>query len=252
MRLDKFLVEKQFVESRNRASILLEKGLVNVNGKPQKASYDVKDTDKIEVLENLKFVSMGGYKLEKAIKDFNLSLEGKICADIGCSKGGFTQCLLMSNVKKIYAVDVTISELDKTILSDNRVIPIEINARTLDENTFGKVDFVCVDCSFISIKNIIDNLISILDDNGEMVVLLKPQFECGEKNLTKNGIVKNSKILKNLCQEFNLLFNQKGLSVKDFTIAPKRDNKNLEFLFNLTKQKLPIIKDINRLLDGLI
>ena len=251
MRLDKYLFEKAFAESRNRALILLEKGLVFVNGKRQKASYEVKENDIVEIIEGLKFVSMGGYKLEKALNDFKLSVKDKVCADIGCSKGGFTQCLLENGAKKVYAVDVSISELDQSILADNRVVTVEENARFLNENTFGKVDFVCVDCSFISIKHIINNLISLLCQDGEMVILLKPQFECGEKNLTKSGIVKNKKILKELCLEFSTLFSSLNLAVKGLTLAPIRDNKNIEFLFYLSKNNSTSV-NINRIIDGLI
>lgn len=237
MRLDKYLVEKGFVESRNRANILLEKGLVLVNNKIQKPSYIVKATDTISIVEQIKYVSMGGYKLEKALKEFDIVLNNKICADIGCSKGGFTECMLNFGANKVYAIDVSISELDLSLLNNDKVITKEINARELTRQTFiDKMDFVAVDCSFISIKYILDNLIQILSNNGEMVILLKPQFECGAINLTKSGIVKNKKILLNICKDYLQYFMQNNLKVKNFTFAPIRENKNIEFLFYLSTQ----------------
>ncbi len=250
MRLDKFLSTNGYAESRNRALILLEKGCVTVNGKNEKASYEVKETDNILVTEPIKYVSMGGYKLEKALKDFNISIKNKTCADIGCSKGGFTQCLLNEGAKKVYALDVNLDELDLSLKNDKRVSAIQINAREMDEKTFGKVDFLCVDCSFISVKYIINNLISVLNANGEMVILLKPQFECGEKNLTKKGIVKNKSILKIICQEYCQYFFSLNLFVKGFTNAPIRENKNIEFLFYLTQNKMDYnINKINSIID---
>jgi len=235
MRLDKYLVEKGFVETRNRANILLEKGLVLVNDKIQKPSYNVKELDEIKIVEPIKYVSMGGYKLEKAINTFSINLKDKICADVGCSKGGFTQCMLINGAKNVYAIDVSISELDESLIKNNKVITKEINARELSSKTFSdKMDFIAVDCSFISVKYILNNLLAILSTNGEMVILLKPQFECGANNLTKSGIVKNKKILINLCKEYFLYFSQNGLKVKDFTFAPIRENKNIEFLFYLS------------------
>lgn len=235
MRLDKYLVENNYVESRNRASILLEKNQVLVNGKPQKPSYDVKELDKVEIVDTLKYVSMGGYKLEKAILDFNISLKNKICVDIGCSKGGFTQCLLKNGAKKVYAVDVTIAELDSSLAENPLVYTKEINAKDLNKDTIkDEIDFVCVDCSFISIKNIIDNIMDILKIGGEAVILLKPQFECGAINLTKKGIVKNKSVLSKVCLDFYNYFISKNISILNFTTAPIRANKNIEFLFHLS------------------
>ncbi len=251
MRLDKYLFINGFTESRNRALILLEKGCVLVNGRVEKASYDVKEADIISISEPIKYVSMGGYKLEKALKDFNISIKDKVCADIGCSKGGFTQCLLNAGANRVYAVDVNTSELDQSLKSDDRVTLVEINARDMTDSCFGKVDFLCVDCSFISVKLILKNLLAILKSTGEMVILIKPQFECGEKNLTKKGIVKNKIILKKICKDFYDLFISEGLYVKGFTNAPIRENKNLEFLFNLTFEKSNNLNLINSIIDGL-
>jgi len=245
MRLDKYLVDNGFVESRNRANILLEKGLVLVNGKTQKPSYQIKENDVVNIKENIKYVSMGGYKLEKALNEFNISLLDKICADIGCSKGGFSECMLNFSAKKVYAVDVSISELDVNLYNDKKVVPLEINAKDLKSSLFEDIiDFIAVDCSFISVKNIINSLINILSQKGEMVILLKPQFECGAKNLTKGGIVKNKKILLNICEEFLSFFTSLNFSVLNFSYAPIRENKNVEFLFYLSRQGESINKEI--------
>ena len=236
MRLDKYLSQNGFAESRNRALILLEKDCVLVNGKKQKASYEVKDSDVVSIIEPIKYVSMGGYKLERALSEFKIDVLDKTCADIGCSKGGFSQCLIVNGAKKVVAVDVNLDELDFSLKQDKRITPIKLNAREICENSFEKVDFICVDCSFISIKYILPNLLTVLKDGGKLVVLLKPQFECGEKNLTKKGFVKNKTILKNICQDFVKYFNSFNLNIKGFTNAPIRENRNLEFLFYLSRQ----------------
>ena len=239
MRIDKYLVNFGYVESRNRASILIEKNSVLVNGKPVKASFDFnEEKDVLEIKEQIKYVSMGGYKLEKALIDFNLNLQDKICIDIGCSTGGFTQVLLLNNAKKIYALDVNTSLLDSTLAENVKVYPIQMNIRDITENSFSeKIDFACVDCSFISVKYFLDKIPSILTDLGEIVALIKPQFECGQQNLTKNGIVKDKKILKKVCLDIKDFCESKELYIKDFTSAPIRDNKNVEFLLYITKQK---------------
>lgn len=239
MRIDKYLVNLGYVESRNRASILIEKNYVLVNGKPVKASYDFnEEKDVLEIKEQIKYVSMGGYKLEKAFLDFHLDVTSKVCIDIGCSTGGFTQVLLLNNAKKIYALDVNTSLLDSSLVESEKVFPIQMNIRDVSENTFGQlIDFACVDCSFISIKYILDKIPSILTDIGEIVALVKPQFECGQQGLTKNGIVKDNRTLKKVCLDIYDFCVFKGLYIKDFTTAPIRDNKNVEFLLYITKEK---------------
>lgn len=236
MRLDKYLYVNGYSESRNRAVILIEKNRVTVNGKIEKASYEVKDGDVVEVSKPIEYVSMGGYKLEKALKDFDCSVKEKICLDVGCSTGGFTQALLMGDAKKVYAVDVNTSLLDEKILNDKRVEPITLNARNLSYDTFiVKPEIAVADCSFISLKYILEPISRAVDDNGEIICLIKPQFECGEKALNKKGILKDKKLLYKICYELRDFCLDKLLYPIDFTFAPIRADKNVEFFFRLSK-----------------
>ena len=243
MRADLFLVEKSFVNSRNRAGILFEKDLVRINGKIVKPSYDVKDGDKIEILQEIAYVSMGGYKLEKALKDFKIDINDKTCVDVGCSTGGFTQVMLLGGAKRVYAVDVNTDVLDESISKNPKVEPIKINAKNLSSNIIKEnVDFCAVDCSFISLKHLLKPIFCSLSDNGEAVALIKPQFECGAENLTKKGIVKNKKVVFVTCLNIFDYCVESGFNVLDVTIAPIREKKNLELLIYLSKIKNGIDK----------
>ncbi len=238
MRLDKYLSENGFATSRNRALILIEKNFVRVNGKAEKASYEVKENDKITILEPIKYVSMGGYKLEKALEDFNYFVNDKICVDVGASTGGFTQRLLLSGAKKVYCLDVNTSLLDKTLSDDERVEKITLNARELNENTFCvKPDLAVADCSFISLKHILVPVSSAIKQDGEIICLIKPQFECGENSLNKKGIVKNLKDIKNACCNLLDYCLSCGLYPVNFTFAPIRQDKNAEYFFLISKIK---------------
>lgn len=236
MRLDKFLYEKGYSESRNRALILIEKNRVKVNGKAEKASYDVKESDLIEVTKPIEYVSMGAYKLEKALNDFKIDVSGKICLDVGCSTGGFTQILLLGGAKKVYAVDVNTSLLDEKISSDERVETVTVNARNLNGNTFNvKPQLAVADCSFISLKHLLVPIFQSLSDDGEIVCLIKPQFECGEKALNKKGILKDKKVVYKICCELRDFCLGNSLYPTDFTFAPVRAEKNVEYFFRLSK-----------------
>lgn len=238
MRLDKYLSENGFATSRNRALILIEKNFVRVNGKSVKASYDVKENDKITVTEPIKYVSMGGYKLEKALEDFNYSVVDKICVDVGASTGGFTQRLLLSGAKKVYCLDVNTTLLDKTLSEDERVSKITLNARELNETTFLiKPDLAVADCSFISLKNVLVPISRAIKQDGEIICLIKPQFECGISNLNKKGIVKNDKAVIGVCRELLDYCISNFLYPVNFTFAPIRQDKNAEYFFLISKTK---------------
>lgn len=236
MRLDKFLYEKGYSESRNRALILIEKHRVTVNGKNEKASYEVKDGDVIEVSKPIEYVSMGGYKLEKALSEFHCDVKGKICLDVGCSTGGFTQALLMNDAKKVYAIDVNTSLLDEKVSKDKRVELVTLNARNLSANTFDiKPEIAVADCSFISLKYILGPISQAIAVNGEIICLIKPQFECGEKALNKKGILKDKKLLYKICYDLRDYCLDNLLYPIDFTFAPIREDKNVEYFFRLSK-----------------
>lgn len=197
-RLDLYLVSQGAADSREKIKKLIESGNVTVNGKIiKKAGYPVCSDDIININKiDEKYVSRGGYKLERAINSFSLDLENKICADIGASTGGFCDCMLQNGAKKIYAVDVGTGQLADKIKNDDRVTNIEkCNFRYADEDLFGeKVQFCSVDVSFISLKLILPSLFSVMSDESKAVCLIKPQFEAGKENIGKNGIVKSKSV----------------------------------------------------------
>lgn len=201
MRADVYLVSNDFCESRQRAKKLIESGRVTVNGDVvSKVSKDIFETDIVEVKpsEKYEYVSRGGYKLEAALDSFCVDPEGLTAADIGASSGGFTDCLLCRNVKKVYAVDCGTGQLASKIAEDHRVVSIEnTNARYIDETLFGgRVDIAVMDLSFISQTLVFPAIARILKNGGCLVSLIKPQFEVGRSGVGKNGIVKNEKIRK--------------------------------------------------------
>ena len=251
MRLDVYLTDKGFFKSRNKAAETVKRRLIEVDGKVvYKPSYTV-DPEKSEIIikESDSFVSNGGYKLQKAFDDFNFNAENLICADIGASTGGFTECLLRHGAKKIYAVDVGKSQLDETLSKDERVIVIdEFNARDMCENTFGeKVDLVTSDVSFISLTYILRQISRVLKDNGYAIVLVKPQFECGRKSLNKNGIVTDVKDRKRAIEDVINFAGSVNLATKNVTNAPVKPDKNVEYLLLLQKSAVNEKIDLTKL-----
>ena len=239
MRLDLYLFKNGLCRSRTKAAEAIEKGAVSVNGKTvQKASFDVKESDEIELREeNVSFVSNGGYKLEKAFADFGFPAENLVFVDVGASTGGFTDCLLKHGAKKIFAVDVGESQLTDELKSNDKVVVKDnLNARNLTANDLGEyVDGAVCDVSFISLTYVLRPIYDTLKENGFAVVLLKPQFECGKKYLNKNGIVNSVKAREEAAMKIFDFANSLGFTVSDFTNAPLREGKNVEYLFYLTK-----------------
>jgi len=198
MRLDKLLTEKGLTKSRQRAQALITEGKILVDGKViSKASKDISDEAKIEIVgEDIKWVSRAGLKLEKALEHWKIDVRDFVCLDIGASTGGFTDVLLSNNISKVYAVDVGHGQLDEKIKNDPHVINIEkTNARELSDKIIPeKVDFVCIDVSFISLELILPEAKRFLKEGGQIIALIKPQFEVGKKNLGKSGVVKDPKL----------------------------------------------------------
>lgn len=246
MRLDKFLSE-QF-GSRTKASTAILKNLVLVNGKTVQPSYEYKEGDKIEIIaaeEN--YVSAGGFKLGKAIKDFDCSVDGKIFADIGASTGGFTDCLLQHGAHKVYCIDIGESQLDKSLLNKNIVIIDNYNARNLDRNLFSeKLDGVVIDVSFISLTYILEGVSNILDDGAIVLALIKPQFECESRKVGKNGIVHGSDIHKRILNKVLSFARDCNLIPQKLTNAPIINGKNMEYVALLKKNAER--KNINEIL----
>ena len=236
MRLDLFLYTTYNLKSRTYAQELVKKGKVKVNGDVvSKVSLEVSQNDNIEVNLEESFASQGAFKLKKAIEEFNISVDGKICADFGCSNGGFTDILLRNNAKLVYAYDVGECALEQSLLDSSKVIFIKQNLRELPDDV-NKVDFVCCDVSFISIKLIIPSIFKILNDDGEGVILIKPQFEAGKKYLNKSGIVKDKKIHEKIKEDVCACLETTGLNVKGITTSPIfYENKNVEYLVYFQK-----------------
>lgn len=236
MRLDKFCAEN--FGSRTKAANAIDSGLVLVNGKVVAASYILKDTDEVSFLESKEsYVSAGGYKLSKALKDFSFSVEGKIFADIGASTGGFTDCLLQNGASKVYCVDVGESQLHESLRKKNIVIIDNFNARNLTGNLFSdKLDGAVIDVSFISLTYILGGVANILENGGTVIALIKPQFECESRSVGKNGIVKEPAVHKKIIEKIYTFANNCNLSPKQITNAPIIKNKNLEYLILLEKE----------------
>ena len=234
-RLDIALFERGFAESREKAKALIMAGIVFVNNqKSDKAGNTVKPDDIIEVRgETLKYVSRGGLKLEKAVASFNISLEGCVCADIGASTGGFTDCMLQNGATKVYAVDVGYGQLDWKLRSDERVVCMErTNARYLDRDQIpDELDFASIDVSFISLKLILPAVHRVLKEGGHVACLIKPQFEAGREKVGKKGVVRDPDVHLEVLENFLTHAKDSGFTVLDITFSPIRGPEgNIEYL----------------------
>ena len=205
MRIDKYLFENGYAQSRQKAREIIEAGMVYVDKKQiTKPSYDLDpETKEIEVTgKPYEYVSRGGVKLEGALDHFKVEVNGLVAADIGSSTGGFTDCLLKRGAKKVFAIDSGTNQLHESLRNNEKVVVMEnFNARALDLESLGeRVDIAVCDLSFISQKYIYIPLTKILKDGGLFVSLIKPQFEAGREYLSKNGIVKDKKIHKRVIE----------------------------------------------------
>jgi 23S rRNA (cytidine1920-2'-O)/16S rRNA (cytidine1409-2'-O)-methyltransferase len=240
MRLDMALTHRGLTASRSKAQSLIRSGNVYVNGKPcQKASLSVLDTDQLEIRgEQCPFVSRGGYKLLKAIDTFHISLDGLVCMDVGASTGGFTDCMLQHGAKKVYAVDVGTDQLAEKLRMDERVVCKEqCNFRYATRNEIPEeIDFASVDVSFISLGKILPTLYQLLSLGGQAVCLIKPQFEAGRENLSKNGVVRNKNVHIRVIDGVLREISSVGFGVLGLTHSPiKGPMGNIEYLVYITK-----------------
>ena len=194
-RLDVLLVERRLAPSRERAQAMLLAGNVRVNGKPMdKPGMRVATDARIELAgEQLHYSSRGGLKLEGALEDFGVMAQDKACLDVGSSTGGFTDCLLQHGARRVYAVDVTVSQLDWKLQKDSRVVTIERNARYLKAEDVGEpVNLVTMDVSFISVTKVLPAITPLTKVGGDLLVLIKPQFELEKRLVGKGGIVRDA------------------------------------------------------------
>lgn len=239
-RIDIALVDEGFFTSRSKAKIALEDRVVHVNDKlVLKASHLVSENDEISIKgETLKYVSRGGLKLEKAINTFNLRLKDVIAMDIGASTGGFTDCMLQNGAKKVYAVDVGTDQLCDMLKESNQVVDMsQTNVRDLKISDIdGPLDFISIDVSFIPLNLVLPVAHDLLDENGEMVFLIKPQFEIGKNNGLKKGIVKDAHNHLMILKEIVTIVEVMGFAWVDLTFSPIKGPKgNIEFLAYVKK-----------------
>ena len=237
IRLDVLLFQRNLVESRERANAVIMSGGVYVEGsKALKPGIQVNPDAQIEIRETLKYVSRGGLKLEKALNDFEISPEGMVCIDCGASTGGFTDCLLQNGAKLVYAVDVGYGQLAWSIRSDPRVVTMErTNIRNVTADMFEpKPQLAVVDVSFISLKLVLPVFREIIPTDGQVLCLIKPQFEAGKEKVGKNGVVRDIETKINVLDEFIENAEQLGFCVKGLTYSPIKGPKgNIEFLCSL-------------------
>ncbi len=239
MRLDVYLTEKHLTKSRSAAADVIKSGGVSVNGRiVEKSSFDVDENDKVEIVGEMpKYVGRGGYKLEKAISARGIDLKGKVCVDVGASTGGFTDCMLQNGAAKVYAVDVGTGQLDSKIKSDSRIVSLE-NTDIRRFEPPEKADFVGADVSFISLKLILSHIFRLLKDNGEAVVLIKPQFEAGRKALSKKGVVRDEKTRLRVVREITDFAKNCGFEIVGYDLSPITGGSgNIEYLLTLRKEK---------------
>lgn len=234
-RLDVLLFEQGLVPSRQKAQAVIMAGQVRVNGlKVDKAGTAIDETATLEVKGNtLAYVSRGGLKLEKAMANFPISLEGAICGDIGASTGGFTDCMLQNGATKVYAVDVGYGQLAWSLRSDERVVCLErTNARYITEEQIpDMLDFASVDVSFISLKLILPALRARLKDGGQVVCLVKPQFEAGKEKVGKKGVVRDPAVHLEVLEQFLVHASEADFRVKGILYSPiKGPEGNIEYL----------------------
>ena len=239
-RLDVLLVERGLQESRQRAQAIIMSGSVFADGRRvDKPGATVSNDAEIEIRGNtLQYVSRGGLKLEKAMASFPITLEGAVCADIGASTGGFTDCMLQNGAAKVYAVDVGYGQLAWKLRSDERVVCLErTNARYLTREQIPEaLDFASIDVSFISLKLILPPLCALLRDGGNTAALIKPQFEAGREKVGKKGVVRDPAVHREVLERFLEHARDAGFAVLGLTYSPIRGPEgNIEYLGYLEK-----------------
>lgn len=255
-RLDILLVDKGLISSREKAKKTIMAGLVFVNEqRVDKAGTKIDTEASIEVRGKVNpYVSRGGLKLDKAIKEYALDLTDAVCMDIGASTGGFTDCMLQNGARKVYSVDVGYGQLDWKLRQDERVVNMErTNIRYIErEKVEEALDFVSIDVSFISLSKVLPVARELLSDEGEIVFLIKPQFEAGRENVGKNGVVRDSKIHKEVLHRVLGFAAEIGFSFYALTFSPIKGPKgNIEFLCYATVKEVEGVElNIDELVDS--
>ncbi|TYQ13379.1 UNVERIFIED_CONTAM: 23S rRNA (cytidine1920-2'-O)/16S rRNA (cytidine1409-2'-O)-methyltransferase [Acetivibrio alkalicellulosi] len=253
-RLDVLLVQKGYFESREKAKGSIMAGVVFVNdNKEDKPGTKVDIDSSIVIKENIhSYVSRGGLKLEKAIKVFGIDLNNKTTIDIGASTGGFTDCMLQNGATKVYAIDVGYGQLAWQLRQDSRVVCMErTNIRYVEPGQLETLaDFASIDVSFISLKKVIPQAIKLINDQGELVCLIKPQFEAGKDKVGKNGVVRDKSAHKEVVEDILAFAVDIGLKVKGVDYSPiKGPEGNIEYLVYLSKTEGELIVDVSHVID---
>ena len=241
-RLDVLLVKKNLIQSRERAKTTIMAGMVIVDGnKIDKAGTMVKENADIRVLGNqIPYVSRGGLKLEKAIKEFGVELKGKVAADIGASTGGFTDCMLQNGAVKVFAIDVGYGQLAWSLRTDERVVNMErTNVRNVTPEDIGQlIDLASIDVAFISLEKVLPAVKAMLKPDGQVVALIKPQFEAGKEKVGKKGVVRDPKVHLEVIHKVIDTAREMEFVTKELTFSPvKGPEGNIEYLVWLTKDK---------------
>lgn len=247
-RLDVLLVQQGLANSRELAKAYIMAGNVYVDGqKEDKAGTKVAVTAKLEVKGNqMKYVSRGGYKLEKAMDVFGIRLNGKICLDIGASTGGFTDCMLQNGASKVYAIDVGYGQFAWKLRNDERVVCLEkTNVRYVThEQVPDEGDFASIDVSFISLTKVLPAVLGVLGEKGQMVCLIKPQFEAGREKVGKKGVVRDSSVHREVIEMIVEYVRTQSLGILGLDFSPiKGPEGNIEYLIYLDKSRSGMHED---------
>ncbi len=248
-RLDVLLVSRNLAESREKAKAIIMSGNVFVDGQREdKAGSTFPEEVMIEIKGNpLRYVSRGGLKLEKAMEHYGITLTGKVCMDVGSSTGGFTDCMLQNGAVKVYAVDVGTNQLAWKLRQDERVISMEkTNIRYLTPEQIGdRVAFASIDVSFISLTKVLQPVRELLAEEGEVVALIKPQFEAGREKVGKKGVVRDTKVHEEVIVAVSSYAAAIGFDCIDLEYSPiKGPEGNIEYLLYMKKLPFDINKDL--------
>ena len=246
-RLDVLLTEQGYADSRSKAQAIIMSGQVYVNGqKADKPGVSYEETVQLEVRGAVcPYVSRGGLKLEKALRDFGVKPVDYVCSDSGASTGGFTDCLLQQGARKVFAIDVGYGQLDWKIRSDERVVVMErTNIRYVTPEDLGEpLDLSVIDVSFIGLEIVLPTIKNLLKPTGQVLCLIKPQFEAGKENVGKKGVVRDPRIHKMVLDNFVNLVDGLGFKILGLTFSPvKGPEGNIEFLGHLTLDEVEGIR----------
>ena len=256
-RLDILLTERGLLDSRQKAQATIMSGIVFVNGqRVDKAGTAVANDAQIEIRgATLQYVSRGGLKLEKALQTFPLDLRGKICADIGASTGGFTDCMLQNGAAKVFSVDVGRGQLDWKLRNDERVVCMEkTNIRYVTpDDVADRIQFSSIDVSFISLTKVLTPVRNLLTDDGQIVCLIKPQFEAGREKVGKHGVVRDKDVHIEVINKVIDYAMSIGFEILNLEFSPvKGPEGNIEYLLHLQKIAEPQIKEIPFIVENVV